>query len=45
MGNMLPLQHQNKTKKGDDYPQWQTEVSAEGTKNVISIRNWYIKLD
>ena len=42
MGNMLPLQHQNNAKKGDNYPRWQTEVSAEGNHNVTSIRNWYV---
>ena len=42
MSNMLPLQHQNNAKKGDNYPCWQTEVSAEGYRNVKSIRNWYV---
>lgn len=45
MGNMLPLHHKNNAKKGDDYPNWQTQVSAEGAKNVDSIRNWYVKLN
>ena len=42
MWNRLPLQHQNNAKKGDHYPRWQTEVSADGVHNVISIRNWYV---
>ena len=40
--NMQPLQHQNNAKKGDNYPRWQTEVSAEGNHSVTSIRNWYV---
>lgn len=40
--NLLPLQHQNYKRKGDNHPRWSTAVSAEGSDNVDFIRNWYV---
>ena len=41
--NLLPLQHQNYTRKCDNYPRWSTAVSADGINNVEFVRNWYVE--
>lgn len=40
--NMYPLQWQNNKRKGDNYPNWETIMTAEGKHNVEQVRNWYI---
>lgn len=42
LDNLYPLQYENNRKKSDNYPKWQTEVSAQGVHNVKNERNWYI---
>lgn len=42
LSNMYPLQWRNNEQKGDDYPNWETAMTAEGVHNVEQVRNWYV---
>ena len=42
LDNLLPLHWRNNSKKGDNYPQWDTELTSEGIENIEINKSWYI---
>lgn len=44
LDNFLPLQWNNYIRKGDDYPRWSTEMTADGSNNIELEKYWKINL-
>lgn len=40
LSNWVPLQWENNQKKSDNYPNFQTEVTSKGNKNIYKVQNW-----
>jgi len=40
--NLVPLQWRNNRAKGDDYPEWKTEVSSRDGRNIFSTKHWKV---
>lgn len=43
ISNLEPLQWQNNRTKGDDFPHWNTSISANDVHNTEMHRSWCIK--
>ena len=41
--NWVPLHWENNIKKSDNYPDFQTEVTSEGDKNIYKTQKWNYK--
>jgi CRISPR/Cas system Type II protein with McrA/HNH and RuvC-like nuclease domain len=40
LSNLLPLQLSNNLSKGDDFPEWETNMSADGVHNNQKKQTW-----
>lgn len=43
IGNLYPLHWKNNLAKADNFPDWKTTISSEGSRNVEFVRSWYLK--
>ncbi len=41
--NLVPLQWENNRSKCDDYPEWETTVSSNGTEKTYRKQSWYVR--
>ncbi len=41
--NLIPLQWENNRTKGDDYPEFNSSITAEGEKNIKKELSWKIE--
>ena len=44
LSNLQPMQWCNNRTKGDDYPNFKTSISSDGTKNIHKEQSWKINL-
>lgn len=42
LSNLRPLQWENNRSKSDNYPNWTSKVSSNGTNNIEKIQYWKI---
>ena len=42
LDNLIPLHWRNNDHKSDNYPEWQTIVSSQGTSNIDKLQSWYV---
>ena len=42
-GNLYPSHWKNNRRKSDNYPNWETEVTSQGDKNIEKVQHWTVK--
>lgn len=42
ISNLYPLFISNHNKKGANYPEWETDMSSDGIKNIPMVRKWHV---
>src|SRR5574344_714259 len=41
--NLLTLHWKNNKKKGDEYPQWETDTSSSNNENITKDQKWHVQ--